>query len=113
MTLARYCQESAARLRSIETGLLEFHPQAIEHCRDEMGNVLDQLLRWKITPETMDESDLGALVSFRDALKKLQARADQGTNLCLGWRQLHLTAGYTCHGEPQFVVTESNTNYEG
>jgi len=113
MKLAKYCQEFEARLGSIETSLLRFDAQALQFCQDEIGKILNQLLCWKITPEALDESDRRALSSFRKALAKIQARADQGSNLCLGWRQLCVTAGYTSQGKPQFVMTESSACYEG
>ena len=113
MKLAEYCQETEAGLGNIEACLLQFQPEALQRCQDEISVVLEQLLSWKGSQEPLDESDRTALASLRKALRKLQARADQGMNLCLGWRQLRMTAGYTSQGQPQFVATESNSSFEG
>jgi hypothetical protein len=113
MKLSDFCVETEARLTALEKVLLEFSPQALGKFQEEAGSILDQLRHWKHNPGAFDEWDRSALSSLRKALAKVQARADQGTNLCLGWRQLCLTAGYTIQGQPQFMTTDSSASYEG
>ena len=113
MRLSEYCEETEARLPGMEKILLEFSPQALVHFQEEVENILERLRHWKHTPEAFDERDRRALTSLRKALATLQARADQGSNLCLGWRQLCVAAGYTSQGQPQFMTTDSSASYEG
>jgi len=113
MRLSEYCQETEAQLPAMEKTLLEFSPQALEQFQEEACNILEQLRFWKQTPATLDEKDRSALLRLRKGLAKVQARADQGTKLCLGWRQLCLTSGYTSQGQPQFMTTDSSASYEG
>ena len=113
MQLAEYLQKTEAQLGTIEANLMRFHPQALQCCQEEMANILKELRRRKLAAEPLDERDRHELAKFRKSLVKLQARADQGANLCLGWRQLCLTAGYTSQGHPQFFTTESSASYEG
>lgn len=113
MQLAEYLQKTEAQLETLEANLMRFHPQALQHCQEEMANMLEELRRWKLAAERLDERDRSELAKFRKALAKVQARADQGAKLCLGWRQLCLTAGYTSQGHPQFFATESSASYEG
>src|SRR5271154_3654167 len=108
MQLAEYLQQTEAQLETLEANLMRFHPQALQHCQEEMANILEKLRRWKFTAGPLDERDRSELAKFRKALEKLQARADQGKNLCVGWRQLCLTASYTSQGHPQFFATESS-----
>lgn len=112
MKLGEYCQETESGLVNLQARLLEFQPEALQHCQEEISKVLEELLRWKEARAPLDASDRRALESFRKALARLQARAEQGTNLCLGWRQLRLTAGYTSEGQPQFIPTESSASFE-
>jgi len=113
MKLAEHCQEAEGRLRRIDASFLEFSPEAIQLCQDEIIKVLEVLLRWKVAPEPLDDQDRSALASFRKAVAEVQARAVQGVNLCFGWCQLRQATGYTSQGRPQLVPAESSASYRG
>lgn len=113
MKLEEHCTAAEARLRSLEARLLEFRPEAMDYCLEELPKVLESLQRWTAFPEPVDAKDRKALKSLRETAGRLRFQADIGTNLCLGLVHLRLGVGYTNKGQPWVLGGESSASYEG
>jgi hypothetical protein len=113
MKLAQHCQDAEVRLQGLESTILEFRPESLDRCQDELRKIIETLQAWVAAPEPVDDEDRQALLRVREARRRVAELAERGSKLCLGWAQLRLSSGYTNHGEPVVFEADPGPAYEG
>jgi hypothetical protein len=88
-------------------------PSALERCEVDLRAVASLMARWVSSPEPTGAGDRAALKNLQTAVRRLGVQVEQGSNLCSGWAQIRLAAGYSGQGKPIFVAAESTASYEG
>ena len=121
MTLKDRCQAGEAKLEHVSNALLDPRPEILEHCETDLQEVMT-LLEGLLESDLADPAagvvpsdrlaDKRALLRLRNRIRLLDIQAQQAGNLCQGWAQLGLSAGYTDQGRPALPPSEPQASYE-
>jgi hypothetical protein len=115
MTLAERCSQLEARLRTLQSNLCPPDASRLERCEGELHEVIrlltDCVVDERSTPDNRPAAQ-AALRQLRATTRQLRAQVEHGLNLCQGWAQVHVSAGYTDQGRPILAGTENNACYD-
>jgi hypothetical protein len=112
MRLAECCQDAENRLAAIQKLLTTPEPSALERCEAELRAAAILLAPWVSSPEPARVEDRAALRTLRKSVRRVAAQLEHGTNLCSGWAQIRLAAGYSIQGKPVLAAAEPLASYE-
>jgi hypothetical protein len=108
------CVRAEAKLREVRQLLLDARPESVERCQSELQEVvamLEALISKGALPSNPGVSS--ALLGIRRSAQALKLQIEFASNLCFGWIQLRLGAGYTAQGLPILIPRESGSTFEG
>jgi hypothetical protein len=113
-TLLDACLRAETRIQEIRQILLEPRPDAVERCQSELQQVV-AVLEGLISkaPFSFDPPASLALRRLRRSAHALKLQIEVASNLCFGWIQLRLGAGYTAQGLPVLIASEPGSSFEG
>ena len=97
-------------IRAARQFLLEARPEAVDRCQTALQRVVDILEAAHRGENGLHRSDpllSAALLRIRRSALGIQLQIEYASNLCSGWLQLRLGAGYTDQGLPVLVTDES------
>jgi hypothetical protein len=107
------CLQAEAKLREAGLFLLNFNPQAVERCQEELRLVIAML------EGLVDEGSFQAnpgiaatLLRIRRSAQALRMQIRYASNLYSGWIQLRLGSGYTRQGLPFLANGSPGTSFE-
>jgi hypothetical protein len=103
-----------AKLREVRQMLLDARPEVVDRCQSELQQVVTALER--LVSEGALQSNPGvssALLRIRRSAHALKLQIEYASNLCFGWIQLRLGAGYTAQGLPVLMAREPGSSFEG
>jgi len=109
MTLKERCQAGQGKLEEISTALLDPRPAVLDHCEVELHEVMVLLDPRSVGSTRADRDDL---LRLRRRIRMLALQTQQAVNLCQGWVQLGVSAGYTNQGKPALPLSEPRASYE-
>jgi len=116
MSLEQRCSQLKSRLQTLQASLCPPDPERMERCEAELRDVIRLLAECAADRRPSQDStraaEIAALRQLKQAIQRLGAQLDHGLNLCQGWAQLRLSAGYTNQGRPILVCGESSKSYE-
>jgi hypothetical protein len=108
------CLYAETKLREARQLLLDARPESVDRCQSELQQVVTVLER--LVSEGALQSSPGAssaLRRIRRSAHALKLQIDYASNLCFGWIQLRLGAGYTAQGLPVLIANEPASSFEG
>ena len=108
------CLHAAAKLGEARQLLLDPRPASVDRCQSELQEVvamLEALISKGALPSNPGVSS--ALLGIRRSAQALKLQIEVASNLCFGWIQLRLGAGYTAQGLPILIPRESGSSFEG
>lgn len=115
MTLAERCGQLEARLRTLQSNLCPPDAGRLERCEGELHEVIrlltDCVVDERSTPDNRPGAE-AALRQLRATTRQLGAQVEHGLNLCQGWAQIHVSAGYTDQGRPILAGAENSASYD-
>jgi hypothetical protein len=106
-------KDAETRIQRLGQMLLDARPESIERCQSELQQIvalLERLVSEGVHPSSPIAS--AALLRIRRSARLLKLQAEYASNLCLGWIQLRLGAGYTAQGAPLLVQSEAGRTFE-
>ena len=109
MTLNQRCQAGQAKLEEISSALLDPRPEILDSCEVRLQELIALLDSESVAVSPADRNDL---LHLRQRVRLLALQAQQAVNLCQGWAQLGLSAGYTDQGKPALPLSEPRSSYE-
>lgn len=116
MSLEERCGQLNSRLQNLQASLCPPNPERMERCETELKEVIRVLTACaaerRLARDPAHPGERAALRQLKQAIRRLSAQLEHGLNLCQGWAQLRLSAGYTDQGRPILVCGESNTSYD-
>ena len=108
------CLYAEAKLQEVRQLLLDVRPESVDRCQSELqqiATVLEQLVSQGALQSTPGASS--ALLRIRRSANGLKLQIEYASNLCLGWIQLRLGAGYTAQGLPVLIANGPASSFEG
>jgi|SRR5271170_55822 len=112
-TILEACLGAEVKLREARQFLLDSRPEAVERCQSELQQVV-AVLEKLVAAEPLQSNPpaSSALLRVRRLAHLLRLQIEFASNLCSGWIQLRLGAGYTEQGLPVLVRRESGSSFE-
>jgi len=107
------CRYTDTKLREVRRLLLDTRPEAVERCQSELEQivaVLEKLVAEGDHPS--DTAATAALTGIQGSARDLRLQIEYASNLCFGWIQLRLGAGYSRDGLPVLVTGEPGSSLE-
>jgi hypothetical protein len=100
-TALETCRHAEAGLREAGQLLLDAQPESVDRCQAELQRVTEILARL-VGGGTLQADPLlpPALLRVRQSACALKIQTEYASNLCSGWLQLRIGAGYTDQGLP-------------
>jgi hypothetical protein len=107
------CRDAEAKLSELRQLLLDVRPEALERCQGELRQIvamLEGFVAQGALPRHPSVSS--ALLRIRRSAYILGRQIEFASNLCFGWIQLQLGAGYTQQGLPVLAAGEPGSSFE-
>jgi hypothetical protein len=107
------CRHTEAKIREVRQLLLDARPEAVERCQSELQQVVAVLeglvSEGACSPDTAASA---ALLGIQGSARTLRLQIEYASNLCFGWIQLRLGAGYTQQGLPLLATGEQGRSFD-
>ena len=112
-TALEACLHAEARIREVQQWLLDARPEVVDRCQIELQQIV-AVLEKLVTEGTCQTNPpaSSALAGLRRSAHILRLQIEYASNLCLGWIQLRLGAGYTDQGLPALLAVEPGSSFE-
>jgi hypothetical protein len=108
------CLYAEAKLREVRQMLLDARPEVVERCQSELQQIVTVLERLVSGGALQPNPDVSsALIGIRRSAHALKLQIECASNLCFGWIQLRLGAGYSAQGLPVLIANEPGSSFEG
>jgi hypothetical protein len=113
LTVLDACVRVEARIHEVRQKLLDARPESLDRCESELSQIVAMLEGLVAGGELARNPPVSsALMRIRRSAHALSLQVEYASNLCLGWIQLRLGAGYSADGLPVLVTGDPGSSFE-